>query len=282
MKNYYSVLFLILIAGIIISCEKDKEDEPEENNMIIETLGNNSAILEGESIGDSSESIDDLRKIIDIELFEDTDDFSINKAYICRSSTMTSHIYWIIPAENTSDNPLVFIKANNIQFKNSQFNLIGGDEEEYIYGELGQDNITYTTTFLSDKAKGYFTGIKEIPFNEIVKIEINNIESGTNNFHSSAIKVIPISYELTGDKIIIKVKNKSTETVYAGISPYILLDRENIPLFWDYMEPVTDSINTGQFIEIDAGETINFEGLNNYKGKCNRILPIIELGLNPY
>jgi hypothetical protein len=270
------------MAGIIISCEKDKEDEPGEDNMIIETLGNNSAILEGEFIGDSSESTYNLRRIINAALFDDTGNIIVDKAYICRASVLTSHMYWIIPAENNSGSPLGFIKANNIQFKNSEFNLIGGDEEEYIYGELGQDNLIFTTTFLSAGAKGYFTGIKEIPFNETEKIEINNIESETNNFHISSIKVIPVSYGLSGNKIIVKVKNKSTETVYAGISPCILLDSENLPLFWDYIEPVPDSLDTGLFIKIDPGETINFEGLINYRGKCKRILPIIDFGLNPY
>jgi hypothetical protein len=282
MNNYYSVFIFILLAGIVISCEKDKEDETDENNMIIEALGNNSAILEGKTIGDSTENIDDLRKIIDVELIEDSNDFYIDKAYICRPSSLASHICWIIPVENISENPLVFIKANNIQFKNSQLILIGSDEEKYVYGEFGQDNLIYTTTFLPVNGKGYFVGIKEISFDEVTKIEINNIESGTNNFHSSSIKVIPLSYELTGNKIIIKVKNKSKETVYAIISPYILLDYENLPLLWDYLEPVTESINTGQVIEISAGEIVNFEGYNNYKGKCNRILTVIEFGMNPY
>ncbi len=280
MNKYFSVF--LLITGIIISCEKDKEDEPGEDNMIIETLGNNSAILEGEYIGDSSESTDNLRRIIDAELLDNKGDFIVDRAYICRASALASNINWIIPAENNSDTPLGFIKANNIQFKNSEFILIGGDEEEYIYGEPGENNIIYTTAFLSPGAKGYFAGIKEIPFNEVEKIEINNIESETNNYISSSIKVMPVSYSLSGNKIIVKVKNKSTRTIYAGISPFILLDSENLPLYQDFIEPVPDSLDTGLFIKIDPGETINFEGPNNYRGKCNRILPIIDFGLNPY
>ena len=35
-------------------------------------------------------------------------------------------------------------------------------------------------------------------------------------------------------------------------------------------------------IEINPGDIVNFEGFYYYKGKCNRILPIIEYGLNPY
>jgi hypothetical protein len=282
MKKFYSVIFLILIAVIFFSCEKDKEDEAEENNIIIKTLGNNSSILEGDSIGVNSENNDSLRKAVDIELLHNTDNFHIDKAYICRSSSTASQINWIIPAENISDNPLVFIKANNIQFKNSQLNLIGGDEEEYIFGELGQENITLTTTFLSAGARGYFAGTKKLRFDEIKKIEINNIESATNNFHTSSIEVIPISYILDDNKIIVKVKNKSKETIYAIVSPYILLDHENIPLFWDYMEPVEDSTKTVEVIEINPGETVNFEDYIDYKGGCNRILPILEFGLNPY
>ena len=61
----------------------------------------------------------------------------------------------------------------------------------------------------------------------------------------------------------------------------ILLDNQNQPLFWDYLEPVEDSTEV-PVIEINPGDIVNFEGFYYYKGKCNRILPIIEYGLNPY
>ncbi|UCH14836.1 MAG: hypothetical protein JSV22_02450 [Bacteroidales bacterium] len=281
MKRNFPVFVLVVMAGIIYSCRKDKDDDPGEVNMILETQGNNSAILEGAVIGDSSESKESLRKTIDIEIVNDTGNFDISRAYICRSTSTISQINWIIPAKNISGNNLVYIKANDIQFKTSQFILIGSDEEEFIYGELGEDNYIYTTTFLSAGEKGYFVGKKEIPFDELSNIEINSIESGTNNFYRSSIKVVPMSYELVNNRITVKVKNKSMVTVYAIKSPYILLDNQNLPLFWDYLEPVIDSIEV-PVIEIYPGEMVNFQAVNYYKGNCNRILPIIEYGLNPY
>ncbi len=282
MKNYYSVLILIITGSLILSCKKDKEDDPGEINMILGTQGNNSAILEGAAIGDSSESMESLRKTVDLEILNDTGNFDISRAYICRSTSIASQINWIIPAKNISGNNLVYIKANDVQFKTSQSVLIGSDEEKFIYGELGEYNYIYTTTFLSAGEKGYFVGKKEIPFDDLTNIEISNIESAANNFYRSSIKVVPMSYELAGDKIIVKVKNKSMVTVYAIISPYILLDNQNLPLFWDYLEPVIDSTEVVPVIEIYPGDIVDFQAVNYYKGKCKRILPIIEYGLNPY
>jgi hypothetical protein len=275
MKNCFTILLILMSFITQFSCEKGINGS-EEDNMILEITENNSAILEGRTIGVNLDSICDLRKTIDVVLEDGADKLYIDKAYVCRQAKFATYVYWIIPVQNISGDSLSYIHVTGIEFRTSDNMLIYSDDS-YISGEVGISGRYCSHCFLASHAEGYIFGIEEMPYDEIAKINIRTAKPGESYLGHSALEVVPVNYKITRNDLLVEIKNKSKETVnLAQYFEFILLDNDNLPLFWSFFNIAGDEPESGENTTLDAGETVYYKCDNNYAGKCNRIKPLVD------
>ncbi len=277
-----SFIFLFSFFFLLFSCEKDDNDNNvnQDNNDTV--LANNSAILAGDPVGDHSEDKNLLWKTGEIIMDNSPGLFEVDELFIGRTSSSSSYIYWIIPIKNTSSNHYAFVEATGIKILDSQNKVIYEDNffnYTFVEGSCGnpENSTSLTNTFLKAGETGYFLGIDQVDFSRVAKIRLSSIDYSETPYFPSEIKAIPLSYSVSGQNVEVMVENQGNQTLYISTSPYILMDQNNAPLTWTYLDPdASSSVEEEVIAAKGMGEMVDESW---YKGSGSKIRVILDVDL---
>ena len=242
--------------------------------------GINSAILTGVSLGLGKEENSNLRKIVPVQLLQSNTFFEVGNAYIIKSTTSSSSVLnSIIEITNISDILRCVIKAENISYFDNNSSVLLKDTGHFLFGTVAflESNNSYTNTCLNPGEKGYVVSIStnqvSTIYNDITNIQIGAISHLNKPYQTSPISVLPTSYNLTSSNSInfefnVTVENLSNKyTVLNPFSIYFLLDENNQPLYWRFLD-----IKNSSFLSITAGQSSSSLYNNtSYNGKSDKI-----------
>ncbi|TLX72395.1 hypothetical protein E9993_17825 [Labilibacter sediminis] len=266
MRKYSLTCMMILLILPFISCEKDSNDiEP-----------NTSPILVGELIGDNLDHLSELWKVGEVLLGNDSEDYHIDKMYFTRPQSTSEYVYWIIPIRNVSDSSHIFIKATDMKFLDIADNMLDVNDLlnfTYVHGSNAKVNhsLVSTNAFLRPNELGYFVGLDRVSFDNVAKISIESIKHSVKDFSYLDINVIPTSYQMKSNNLNVFIKNLSNKDVRIMESLYLMLNRNNVPIYWGYLDP------SDYFLPAES--SINMSADIFYNGECYRIQPMLEFEL---
>ncbi len=248
------------------------------------TGGSGRNILTGEQLGDGTKLNSDL--VYTAPVISNTYDFFIGPAYV--SGETSSQI--IIPITNIGP-AKCNIKANLIELRDSRNNIIDSDTYgNYVTGSNATFYLVDLYQYINDRAydvnttntcldmgeTGYFLHLNGGPARRVASVTVYDIESQEHEtcseagcsfltFYAPKQSWESISYNVTSpNSFVVSILNTSSKEASCCIpySQYILLDENNIPLRWGFLDGYDTSnippLGTGQIIE----NIFYFEGIS--------------------
>ena len=274
----FQYLFIIVFSLVVSGCGGGNNSDGTGSKPLSDNK-TNIAILTGETVGIGSNSVAELRKIVPLELVLDNPDFSMGDAYILRyQRTATDLAFLVMEITNVSNNLHCFIRAEGIEYLDSNNLSLATVDYDYVQGRLAvaeASNIS-TNTCLNPGEMGYLLGItiNQIStfYDDIAKMQINSISTSSSKFIDSTISILPQGYNKV-DNIIypaafdVLIKNTSANNgILDTYSEYIFLDDADKPLFWGYMT-TPNSAN----VPINAGLSFTLNAESIYRGTFNKV-----------
>ena len=230
---------------------------------------NNSAVLTGAALGAGTTPNRELQKVIGVSPSPNPA-FRLGAAYATRTSVDSQTLDWFISVTNQSDSLLCFVRATNIEFRDSTGATLVVDELDYVSGSVGvgQESDLYTDTCLQGGETGYLFGIE-------LELEVASVYSlassvvigaldGDAGFTVPAARLIPQRYAVA-DTFAVTVRNDGTGAARLGeFSHYFLLGDDGRPLTWDFFG---DDVAGDP---VAAGDTLSLQGRPFYDGLASR------------
>ena len=278
----FQYIFIIAFSIAVSGCGGGSSNNSEPDTTGSRPLSDNTtniAILAGETVGIGSNSITDLRKIVTLGLVLDNPDFTVGEAYIVRyNRTATDLAYWVMEITNISNSLHCFIRAEGIEYLDSNNQNLATVDYTYVLGRLAVSQLSNisTNTCLNPGEMGYLFGISinqvSTFYDDIAKMQINSISTSSSKFTDSTISILPQGYNKVDNAIYpvafdVQVKNTSTNNgILDTYSEYIILDESDKPLFWGYMTTPNSAD-----VPINAGLSFTLNAESIYRGTFNKV-----------
>jgi len=193
-------------------------------------------VLSGAALGSGTTPNSELRREISASVEGETT-FSLDSAYVTRTSADTETLYWFIAVTNKGSGLECFVKAFGLEFKDSAGQTLTTNDLTYVRGSVGASQAVYTDTCLGGGETGHFFGIEvegdaSALYASVDSIVISTLESD-DDFDVPAARIIPQNYSVSDEAFSVTVANEGTGAArISTLSSYFLLDENNLPLAW--------------------------------------------------
>lgn len=297
MKTKIFVALLIVFAlAVLGACkmEEEEEEEPSRSSAPPATTyvgHNNYSIIDGPAIGKNTASNADLRKGLTTTLVNSNQYLSIDRSFATRGDDSIIdglYFHWIlVVTNNTQNNAFCEVSVNTVKFKDSDDEPITSTVSSgLVIGSIGLVNSKSLKSCLGPGESGYVmkkvTGISTGIFEEVNQVEIDSITYKYASVINPNVTILPrsYSYDSSNDVAIVVVKNMNEDPGYfwAGLSYFIFLDADNLPVFWSKLNQfamVPYSLNKEESVAINSEEL-------DFSGSVQKVKILIAFGVDAW
>ena len=246
-------------------------DPPTEQPGIVR---NNAAVLTGATLGRAEADVQQLRKEVSVNVATPNATFRLGEFYASRPSLETDTLYWTLPLTNIGDETRCFIRAVDISFRDAEGGILAAEKRQFVDGSVGVLSSVYTNTCLEPNETGYVQGIQTDSnvdvYSTLASVDIGELEIDPNVPNAPDIRVIPQRYAVSmNQELSVSAKNEGDELGYVTDAVYVLLDADDAPLLWGFLDRTWDG-------EIAPGETRNLVQDIDYEGQAEKMRVIVN------
>ncbi len=272
-KNIYKLLIALILSVFILACSGSSDNSMDEAEKPLQ--GNNAyAVLEGVTLGDNTELFSDIYKEIPLSYTPDDKLQVPSFAFASRYTSTSTYTYLVIPVTNTSLTALQWVRLENGFVLDGSGNKTHvTPETAYAKGSVGKVSSTiFTNTCLASGESGYFFLIIPDSWDHFTTFEFN-FDYGSTEPQETYAKVIPQSYALVDNDLIVSFMNTGTKKVDMGYLHFVLLDSSDRAISWNLTNnnviPSTGVLNVGESGSLE-------EGYYLYKGSSSKMKVFLD------
>jgi hypothetical protein len=168
------------------------------------------------------------------------------------------------------------VVVTTFAIRDSAGGLLGTDTYPNFWGSVGNDGPSQRGC-LQPGETGYVLGLLSGSSPDLAKAAVAEleIESHTRTPVLSPMKLLPISYQLTGSGFTVKVQNFGTTPAIIdkilSFSVYVLLDDAGAPVGWSYFHR-----GPADVVVPPNGTTDLIEPGLSFSGRATRMRPIVD------
>ncbi len=227
----------------------------------VPTAANNSALLTGASLGTGAIANASLTKRVPVALTGTG--YAARDAYVFRSSTTSTYVWFVVPLVNTGSSLACFVKVSTGSA--GSYSLAN----QYITGSVGYSGTVRSDTCLSPCEVGYLTGIT----NTTTYDEVNSVTlalSADTGVTLSTGRVIPQSYtsdSVTGLSVSVRNAGGFAVNLATYLHQYILLDANNQIVDYGYFDT-----NTLSSVAADTSAVMTAKGVASFAGSASKLI----------